>query len=108
MHACNYSDLDARRESNPRPPHPEWGALTAELRADQLFFAGFLRGKGGLGNGDDLGERSRESFERRLTRSIRWRTVLLQFSGHDSLRVGCFLPETPSASCTLAQGREHV
>lgn len=76
----------------------------------RLLFAGFLGGfrKSGLRNGDDLGKRRREPLERGLTRLSGWRTVLLQFSGHVSLRVGCFLPETPSASCTLAQGEKHV
>lgn len=64
--------------------------------------------KGGFRDGYDFGQGVREPFKRGLTRSIRWRTVLLQFSGHGSLRVGCFLPETPSASCTLAQGEGHV
>jgi len=78
--------------------------------ADRLLLAGFLGRfrKRGLRNGHHFGESLCEALKWRLTRFGRWDTVRLQFSGHGSLRVGCFLAETPSASCTLAQGEKHV
>lgn len=59
-------------------------------------------------DGDDLSKGVREPFKRRLTRLSVWRTVLRGLFRHVPLRVGRFLAETPSASCTLSQGGNHV
>jgi hypothetical protein len=43
-----------------------------------------------------------------LTRLGGWGSLLRGLFGHVPLSDRCFLPEMPSASCTLAQGRKHV
>jgi hypothetical protein len=85
------------------------GDISVEIERKLLLFGLFGEsGKIRLRDGNDLGEGVREPFKRRLTRLGGWGSLLRGLFGHVPLSDRCFLPEMPSASCTLAQGRKHV